>query len=418
MHPKRGTRWILSIAKVERDAKGVPRRLMGLNLDITDRKNAEEELRKADQKKNDFLAILSHELRNPLAPIRNSTLLLERAPPGSEPARRALEVLDRQTSHLARLVDDLLDVARIAYGKIELRIAPLDVRETVRRAWQDARALFEEREISLLLHEAAEPIWVDADAARIGQMIGNLLNNALKFTPAGGKVDVTAQRRGAWCELIVSDSGKGIEPHNLQRIFDPFVQSSPASSVYGGLGIGLALVKELAVRHGGSARAESEGLGRGTQFVIQLPLRPAPAIPVESPLDKISSASLAILIIEDNVDAAATLADLLRLAGHRVAVAETGRAGLDAIAASVPDVLICDIGLPDITGYEVIRSLRAAAGPRRALYAIALTGYAQPQDQAAVLAAGFDAHLPKPPDFDALQERLSESVRRRPRDGR
>jgi PAS domain S-box-containing protein len=416
IHPQRGTRWILAVGKLERGADGIALRLRGLNLDITERKQAEEELRRADQRKNDFLAILSHELRNPLAPIRNGILLLERAPPGSEPARLAMEVLRRQTDHLARLVDDLLDVARIAYGKIELKIAPIDAREAVKRAWLDASALFEQRGVSLQLHEADEPIWVDADAARLEQMIGNLLNNALKFTPPGGCVQLAARQRDGGCELVVKDSGIGIERDQLQLIFDPFVQSAQTSGMHGGLGIGLALVRELAAQHGGSVRADSDGLDRGAEFVIQLPLGPAPAVGIASSMNRALSTSLAILIIEDNVDAAATLADLLKLGGHRVTVADTGRAGLEAIASSTPDALICDIGLPDMSGYDVIRSLRTSADPPQGLFAIALTGYAQPEDQEAALAAGFNAHLPKPPPFELLQKLLNESARKCRRD--
>jgi len=379
--------------------------------DISDLRAAQARLEESDRRKTEFIALLSHELRNPLAPIRNSIALLDGAPPGSPVATRAREILRRQTDHLVRLVDDLLDVNRITHGKIQVQLAPADLRELVRRAFQDARGLFDARGIELLLSEPAEPLWVAADAERFAQMVGNLLHNALKFTPAGGRVELSIVRAGAACEVHVKDSGRGIEPADLERIFEPFHQSRRSRESGGGLGLGLALVKGLAERHGGSVRAVSD-LSTGAELVLSLPLAPPPAAVAGVSAPPPEGAALRILIVEDNEDAAASLADLLALGGHDVTIAATGGAGVAGALSRAPDLLICDVGLPDMSGHDVIRAIRARdAGAR--VFATALTGYAQPHDREAALAAGFDAHLPKPPPLEELDAVLAEAARRR-----
>ena len=369
-------------------------------------------LREVDRQKTAFLAVLSHELRNPLAPIRNSVTVLEKAPPGSETAHRALEVLRRQTDQLGRLVDDLLDVNRISHGKIEMHLERLDACEVVRRTCADARALFDSREVELTFHAPAGPVWVDADAARLSQIIGNLLSNALKFTPRHGAVRVGIAAQGASCEVSVRDTGQGLGPAELDHVFDPFWQAERTRHGHGGLGLGLALVRELVAKHGGAVRAESAGPGEGATFFVQLPLASAPRSTTGARSASPTSSGLDVLIIEDNEDAATTLADLLVLAGHRATTVATGRAGVSAAETERPDVVICDVGLPDISGHEVIRAIRARADGRR-IFAIALTGYAQPEDRDAALAAGFDAHLRKPPALEALEALLVEAARRR-----
>ncbi len=379
-------------------------------VDVSDRVRAQEALREADRRKTEFLAVLSHELRNPLAPIRNSVYLLDRAAPGSEAARRAREVLQRQTEHLTRLVDDLLDMTRITHGKIELQLARLDARDVVRRACDDLTVGFAQRRIDLQCTLPAEPAWVDADAARLTQMVGNLLNNALKFTQAGGQVHVALRDRDGSCQVTVRDNGMGIEPAELDRIFDPFVQAERTRhSAQGGMGIGLALVQEFAVKHRGSVRALSAGPGQGAEFILTLPLAVAPTSAVSRGEARQGVSGLSILIVEDNEDAGATLAELLALAGHQVKVVATGRAGIDTASASPPDVLICDIGLPDLNGHDVIRAIRAT-GHASAVFAIALTGYAQLQDREQALGAGFDGHLAKPPPLEDLNELLAEAA--------
>jgi signal transduction histidine kinase/CheY-like chemotaxis protein len=384
--------------------------------DITALRVAEDALRVEARRKTEFLAVLSHELRTPLASVRNSIAVLDRAPPDSGTARRAGEILHRQSDHLTRLVDDLLDISRIAHGKIELRRSHIDARSIVRRTCEDAKDAFEERGVELYGAEPAHPIWIDADAARMVQMVGNLLNNALKFTPPGGQVHVSVRKRGVTCEVSVRDNGVGVDPDDLDSIFDPFVQAERTHhGARGGLGIGLALVRELAISHGGRVRALSDGPGRGTEILLTLPLSlnqgdegPTAGAATVQP----RAPGLSILLVEDNEDARESLALLLTLSGHDVNVVTTGRAGVEAVSAHHPDVLICDVGLPDLSGFEVIRAIRAEH-PASGLFAIALTGYAQPQDRDQAFKAGFDAHLAKPPDFAQLDQILFEVARRK-----
>jgi PAS domain S-box-containing protein len=373
--------------------------------DITQRKRAEESLREDDRRKTDFLAVLSHELRNPLAPIRNSTYLLERAASDSDQARRAREVIRRQTEHLTRLVDDLLDVTRISRGKIDLERGRVDLRDIVRKSMDDARSLFERSEIELRLEHAAGPVWVDADPTRIAQVIGNILHNAQKFTPAGGLVTVRLAAADGRVRLHVKDTGIGMESGHEERMFEPFAQGQQGiARTKGGLGLGLSLVKSLVEMHGGSVTARSEGTGRGTELVVSLPL--AGAEPREQPAGAVTDGPpREILVIEDNDDAAETLADLLSLGGHRVRVARTGRSGLALARASKPDVILCDVGLPDIDGYELARAVRADPALKETRL-VALTGYAQPEDRERARGAGFDAHVAKPPDPAALARML------------
>ncbi|HVN31622.1 MAG TPA: PAS domain S-box protein [Thermoanaerobaculaceae bacterium] len=374
-------------------------------------RNANDQLREADRRKDEFLAILSHELRNPLAPIRNSLHLLNQAPPGGDVARRARDVLERQTDHLTRLVDDLLDMSRIARGKIQLHLARIDARDVVRRSCDDIRTVFEQHSVQLRFSQATEPVWVDADATRLAQMAGNLVSNALKFTPSGGKVGVSVETRGGACEVRVLDTGIGIAPADLDRIFDQFVSAGRTRhGGQAGMGIGLYLVRELAHQHGGSVRATSAGVGLGAEFVLTLPLAAAPPDNIGRGTTEGVISTLSVLIVEDNQDAASSLADLLALDAHEVRVAATGRAGIEEVRARAPDVLICDLGLPDVNGLEVIRSVRAAGST---VFAVALTGYAQLQDRELALAAGFDAHLAKPPRLDKLNEILNEVARKK-----
>jgi len=382
--------------------------------DVTARKAAEDALRLEARRKTEFLAVLSHELRNPLASLRNSIALLDRAPPDGETARRARAILHRQSEHLTRLVDDLLDIARIAHGKIELRRTRIDAREPVRRVCEDANEAFEERGVALFSSESSHPIWVDADAARMVQMVGNLVSNALKFTPPGGEVHVGVRKSGVACEVSVRDNGAGIEPRDLDAIFDPFVQAERTRhGSSGGMGIGLALVRELAVSHGGWVRARSEGPGQGTEIVLRLPLA-VDQVDAGGPAGEAKAAQhasgLSILLVEDNEDARESLSLMLTLNEHEVNAVSSGRQALAAVLARPPDVVICDVGLPDLDGFEVMRAIRAAH-PASGIFAVALTGYAQAEDREKALAAGFDAHLAKPPPFEKLDEMLAGVAR-------
>jgi PAS domain S-box-containing protein len=382
--------------------------VLSVTRDLTARKQVERELREADRRKSDFIAVLSHELRNPLAPIRNSLVLLERTDPGTEAHLRAREVLMRQTEQLSRLVDDLLDIGRLTHGKILLHPTRLDAREVVRASCDAVRPIFEDRGVILEHEESPQPVWVEADGERLGQMVGNLLNNALKFTPPAGLVSVRVAPVEDRCEILVRDTGAGILPGDLDRIFEPFVQGARAAVSHGGMGIGLSLVRELANRHGGTVRVSSEGHERGAEFVISLP-RSAPADRNVSrqpagPLPR----ALDIFLLEDNEDSARSLADLLELDGHRVEIFGEPFAALDALRKRQPALLICDIGLPGMTGYDFIRSVRESAWGA-SLFAVAMTGYAQPEDRLQAAYAGFDAHLAKPPSFDELASVLLQA---------
>ena len=387
---------------------GGERRFLSVWQDITDRKRVEEALREMDRRKSEFLAVLSHELRNPLAPIRNSIYLLDRAAPGSRQAARAREVILRQTEQLSRLVDDLLDVTRISRGKVTLNRVGVDLRDVVRHTCDDHRSLFEGSEVELRVEAPAAPVWIEADATRISQVLGNLLQNAVKFTPSGGGVMVGVRTRADHAELSVRDNGIGMNPDQVERMFEPFAQAEQGlARTTGGLGLGLALVKGLVELHGGSVHARSEGLGRGSEFVVSLPLvLQPPAKLAATPVIAPATPGRHVLIIEDNVDAGQVLAAILELGGHSVRVARDGRSGVAMARELKPDVVVCDIGLPDVDGYEVARMLRAEEG-LRATRLIAISGYAQPEDKQRAKDAGFDAHLAKPASLDELNALLA-----------
>jgi PAS domain S-box-containing protein len=397
-------RWIESSGVPRLSATGDFLGIAGSSPDITERKQAEAELLEADRHKTEFLSALSHELRNPLAPIRNSVYVLEHAAEG-EQAERARQVIERQTAHLARLVDDLLDVTRVANGKIELRRARVDARVVVRRTCDDHRSIFEARGIGLDVH-SSRPAWVDADPTRLAQMVGNLLQNAAKFSRQGSTVVVNVTATGSVARVSVRDEGLGIAPEVLPRLFKPFVQAEGGvSRSQGGLGLGLSLVKGLAELHGGTVRAQSAGLDKGAEFVIELPLTTPP---VERPAELRARAverPLRILVVDDNQDAAQTLADVLGLEGHTTFVAMDGRGGLELARKQHPDVVICDIGLPDMDGHAFARAARADAELASSRL-VALSGYAQPEDRQRALEAGFDEHLAKPADLDDLHRVL------------
>jgi PAS domain S-box-containing protein len=367
---------------------------------------ANARLRDQDRQKNEFIGMLSHELRNPLAPIWNSIFILNHAPPDGEQARRAKDVLQRQAGQLGRLVDDLLDVTRVARGKIELRRERVDLGEIVRRTGEDHRALLEGRGIALAVEVPTAPVWVDGDATRLAQIVGNLLHNAAKFTGRGGGVllEVAGGPDGAM--VRVRDTGCGIEPGLLEHVFEPFTQGpqGPARNA-GGLGLGLALVKGLAVLHGGSVEARSEGAGRGTEVVVRLPAAsvPAPARPAAT--SPHAPGGRRVLVVDDDRDAAESLAQVVQLLGHRVEVAFDGPSALARASTDPPDVVLCDLGLPGVSGYELSRALRACRhGPMRL---IAVSGYAQPEDVQAAKEAGFDAHVAKPADLEQLERLLA-----------
>jgi len=378
--------------------------------DVTERKRAEEALLEANRRKDHFLAVLSHELRNPLAPIKNGLHILDRAPAGGEQARRARAVIERQVDQLSHLVDDLLDVTRMARGKVQLQRRRLELNELVRRTLEDHHSLFKKAELVLEVEPLPQQVLVDADWNRIAQVVGNLLLNAAKFTPPRGRVTValSADASARQAVLRVSDTGAGIAPELLPQLFEPFVQADATlDRSQGGLGLGLALVKGLVEQHGGTVAATSEGPGRGAEFTMRLPL----AMAVQPAADVAGAAvrklQRRVLIIEDNKDAADTLQEVLELDGHEVAVAYSGPEGLAKAREFHPDLVLCDIGLPGMDGYTVARLFRADEELKHA-HLVALSGYALPEDLQRAAEAGFERHLAKPPTLEKIEKVVRE----------
>jgi signal transduction histidine kinase/ActR/RegA family two-component response regulator len=374
-------------------------------------KRAEEELREADRRKDEFLATLAHELRNPLAPIRTEVTLLEMCK--DDPARvdNAISVIDRQSSQLVRLVDDLLDVSRISRGKIALRRERVELASLIEHATEGMRPLCRRRDIELSLSLPEQPVVVDCDPVRVVQIVGNLLNNACKYTERGGRIDVLLERDGNEAVVRVRDDGIGIEAGQLSRIFDMFMQLEHAMSRGpGGLGIGLSLASSLAIMHGGAVEAHSEGLGKGSEFRLRLPAlsvddeAPPPWVEPELAIQT-RAVRRRIVAVDDYEDALESLAALLELTGHEVHTASDGEQALEIIEAQRPDVVILDIGLPGLNGYEVARRIRGQPWGRELLL-IAMTGWGQDQDKQKAVEAGFDAHLTKPASSAALARLL------------
>ncbi|HTO55201.1 MAG TPA: PAS domain S-box protein [Myxococcota bacterium] len=378
----------------------------GINLDITRLKQVETELREVDRRKDEFLATLAHELRNPLAPIRNSLHVLKLAGNGPQ-SERVHEVLDRQVNHLIRLVDDLLEVARITSGKIELRRARIELAEVVRAAVETSRPAIERARHHLDLSLPSEPLWLDADSVRLAQVLSNLLNNAAKYTEEGGRIWLRAERRGRFAVLSVRDTGVGIPPAMQPRVFDLFTQvDRTLGRAQGGLGIGLALVKRLVEMHGGSVAVESAGWGAGSEFTVRLPLLvgDAESAAETTPPPAIARASSRrrFLVVDDNQDAADSLAVLLRLQGIDAEVAYDGPSALELMKRKRPEVVVLDLGMPGMDGYEVAAEIRADAELRDTVL-VALTGWGQPDHRQKTAESGFDRHLVKPVELSELQ---------------
>ncbi len=369
---------------------------------------AAEGLASEARRKDQFLALLGHELRNPLAPIRTAIHMLRSAESGDRTTARMHEMIDRQVSHLAHLVDDLLDVSRIARGKIRLQKKPVDVVRLVRTTAEDHRADLESAGLRFSVHVPARPVWVDADATRLSQIVGNLLNNSRKFTDAGGQVTLDLTAGDEHVELTVTDTGIGIEPDVLPTVFEPFSQSEQSRhrSGGGGLGLGLALVKGLAELHEGTARASSAGIGQGARFSVTLP-RIARGAEREAALEEATPSRWRILIVEDNGDAATTLRMFLESEGHSVAHAPDAATALWKAREVHPDVILSDIGLPgEMDGYGLARAVCADRVFGRP-YLIAISGFGQEADKRRAREAGFAVHLTKPVDPRVLQRVLA-----------
>ena len=400
-------RWLRVLGRFLYDEAGLPARYVGVSFDDTDRKTAEIALREADQRKDVFLATLAHELRNPLAPIRNAAQMLGSPQLAAEQLRWARSVIQRQVKHMALLLDDLLDVARITQGKLDLKKQRISLNSVVDSAVEAVRPLLDSKSHQFTVTLPSEPVTLDADPLRLSQVISNLLTNAAKYTDAGGHITLAGRIEGRTLSISIKDNGIGIPGESLESIFAMFSQVEGAGTrSEGGLGIGLALVNGLIELHGGTVMAKSEGLGRGSEFIVRLPVSAESA--TGSTAAKVASAAVGrrILVADDNQDAAESLAMILEMGGHDVRVAHDGRAALSVAQSFRPDTVLLDIGMPHLNGYEVARALRQepwGAG----MCLIALTGWGQESDRQLANEAGFDRHLTKPVDPDVLNALLS-----------
>jgi two-component system, chemotaxis family, sensor kinase Cph1 len=386
---------------------------------MLERRAFEHALRAADQQKDVFIATLAHELRNPLAPISTSLRVLESAPADSAASDQARSVMDRQVRHMVRLIDDLLDISRISRGRIELRREPVDMQATVERAIEVARPAIDAARQVLVVSTAGEPLPVNGDPFRLTQVIGNLLNNAAKYTAAGGRIEVESRRQGSHAVVRVRDTGIGIAPEMLPKVFDLFAQDARAlDKAQGGLGIGLSLAHELVRLHGGTLIAESPGAGQGSTFTVRVPLsEPAPAERVapaaQSEPPALGAVRRRVLVVDDNVDAAQSLAMFLEILGHEVRVAHDGPSALALASGFTPELALLDIGLPGMDGHELARRMHADPALRNTML-VALTGWGTEEDKQRSREAGFDEHLIKPVDAGRLRGLLASLVTPRP----
>jgi PAS domain S-box-containing protein len=382
----------------------------GTNTEVTEIKRVEDALREVDRRKDEFLAILSHELRNPLAPIKNSVTLLRMTADQPKALHRVLPVLERQVSHLVRLVDDLLDVARINRGDIVLQTRPVTLAEIVATAVETSRPLIEARGHRFDIDVSCETTTVVGDPVRLAQVVTNVLNNAAAYTPPGGQIDLAARDENGRAVIRVRDNGAGIPPDRAKSIFELFVRGDSAPSHPAGFGVGLALARRIMQMHGGAIEAYSEGAHRGSEFVIHLPLAPVTRSAHADAPPRNGASGHRILIVDDNIDAAESLGVLLRTIGAQVRVVYNGPAALAAFEEEEPSIALLDIGMPGMDGYQVARAIRARF-PRSAAMLVALTGWGQHADRQRAAEAGFDHHLVKPAEMALLQQILGGAVR-------
>ncbi|HUP29887.1 MAG TPA: PAS domain-containing protein [Usitatibacter sp.] len=402
-------RWLSTWARVNRGRDGRPERMVGATISIDEHKKAEAVLQESDKRKDEFLAMLAHELRNPLAPITTAAHLLAMPGGDEQRTRQASQVIARQVTHMTELVDDLLDVSRVTRGLVELNREVLDLKAVAASAIEQVRPLVESRQHVLTTWMAAEPVLVEGDRTRLIQVVVNLLNNAAKYTPPRGEIALRLDVRDAEAHLTVRDNGLGIEPALLPRVFELFTQAARTPDrAQGGLGIGLALVRSIAQLHDGSVAARSEGSGKGSEFELTLPLAVSGAVENPALQTRIQSRGgpVRIMVVDDNLDAAQTLAMLLESVGHQVEVEDDPRRVLERAETCGAQVFILDIGLPHMDGHELAMRLRRLPATAPATL-IALTGYGQDRDRAASRAAGFDYHFVKPVDLEELAAALA-----------
>jgi PAS domain S-box-containing protein len=391
--------------------------------DITQRLVTEQDLRRlndelaqANRRKTEFLATLAHELRNPLAPLSNGLHLMRMASTKPEVLEKTRQMMERQIQHMVHLVDDLLDVARISTGKVELRRQRMDLKEVVATAVETSASLIDSGGHKLNVEIPSEPLPMDADPTRIAQVVSNLLNNAAKYTPPGGRIALKVRVEGQDAVLSVTDTGIGIAPDVIDKVFEMFAQVPNAGKPQGGLGIGLSLVQSLVSLHGGSVSASSPGAGKGSTFTVRLPLLAGAGESVSAPADSQEASKpgqLQVLVVDDNTDAAESLGVLLDIEGHAAHIAHTGAEALQVAQSQALDVVFLDIGLPDMTGYDVAKRMRMLPGMQKTLL-VALTGWGTQDDRQRTRDAGFDRHLTKPAELPAVEEllRAAEQAKR------
>ena len=383
-----------------------PVRVVVAHQDVTKRKLAEDALKEADRRKDEFLATLAHELRNPLAPIRNGLQVMKLAKNNAEAIEHSRAMMERQLAQMIRLIDDLLDVSRISRGKVELKRERVDLAKVVQQAVENSRPLIEQGGHELVVDVSPDPIYVDADVTRLAQVYANLLNNAAKYTEPGGHIRLTVERTGSDAVVTVGDNGVGIAAHMLPKVFELFTQVDRSlEKSQGGLGIGLSLVKGLVEMHGGSVEARSDGHGTGSEFVVRVPvvLSVLGEIRGEGGSESIESGDRhRILVVDDNRDGAESLAMMLTLMGNELRTAHDGLEALDVAAAFRPDLILLDIGMPRLNGYDTARRIRAQPWGKNTVL-VALTGWGQEEDRQKTHDAGFNAHMVKPVDLAALE---------------
>ena len=411
-------RWVNAVYTPTFASDGKPDGWVAVVIDIDAQKRSEEALRTTDRRKDTFLAVLAHELRNPLAPMRNALELLKRSEANPAISQRARTTMDRQLSHMVRLVDDLLDLSRINRDKLELQKQPVALSEVVSQAVETVRPLISEARHELSIDLPPEPLHLNADTVRLSQAFSNLLNNACKYTDPGGRISLTAAHQDGHVVVSIRDNGMGIPSDLSPKIFDMFTQADNTSQrQHGGLGIGLALVKRLVEMHEGEVSAGANPAGEGSEFLVRLPLM---IVPESNDSSKPHSASqapadtaLRVLVVDDNRDSAETLSMLLELMGNEISVAYDGEQALAMANEIKPDVVLLDIGLPKMNGYEVARSIRQEQWGSNPIL-VAITGWGQTEDKELSRESGFDHHLVKPVDHDQLlkliQKRKSVKV--------
>jgi PAS domain S-box-containing protein len=403
-------RWFYMGGEAVVDTTGRPYRMAGSIIDITARKVAEEALQEANRRKDEFIATLAHELRNPLAPIRTGLQILGAEGASGASAGKAREIIERQLTHMVRLVDDLLDISRITSAKVKLNKAHITLQQVVEASLEASRPYIDASNQTLAVSVDEQPIAIFADLTRMAQALSNILNNAAKYTPPGGRIELVARREGVEAVIAVSDNGTGIPTEMLDQVFDMFTQvGRTVDHAQGGLGIGLSIVRRLIVLHDGTVSAHSEGAGKGCTFTIRLPCADEPSgddSPRLTDAAAAPAAALQVLVVDDNVDAAETMSMLLEMSGHRTVMVHGGLEVLEAALRFLPDVILLDIGLPGMNGYEVAARIRQERLLDQTLL-VALTGWGSEADKRAAIEAGFDIHLTKPVGPDALMDVLA-----------